>query len=77
MAFVRDGYMNLLYNTTSACPLPVLRWLFQVSHRGTNVPISVQCHLSHPSFALVADEHMARQDQRLPDALGDVDEKRW
>ena len=58
-------------------PLPVLRWLFQVSHRGTNVPISAQCHLSHPSFALVADEHMARQDQRLPDALGDVDEKRW
>eukprot|EP00076_Gallus_gallus_P033066 XP_024998604.1 protein FAM178B isoform X2 [Gallus gallus] len=31
VAFVRDGYLNLLYNTTSACPLPVLRWLFQLT----------------------------------------------
>uniref|UniRef100_A0A669QH02 Coiled-coil SMC6 And NSE5 INteracting (CANIN) domain-containing protein n=1 Tax=Phasianus colchicus TaxID=9054 RepID=A0A669QH02_PHACC len=28
LAFVRDGYLNLLYQTTSACPLPILRWLF-------------------------------------------------
>ncbi|XP_072213352.1 protein FAM178B [Excalfactoria chinensis] len=31
VAFVRDGYLNLLYQTTSACPLPVLRWLFQLT----------------------------------------------
>uniref|UniRef100_A0A8V0ZD91 Family with sequence similarity 178 member B n=2 Tax=Gallus gallus TaxID=9031 RepID=A0A8V0ZD91_CHICK len=31
VAFVHDGYLNLLYNTTSACPLPVLRWLFQLT----------------------------------------------
>ncbi|XP_021230604.1 protein FAM178B isoform X2 [Numida meleagris] len=30
VAFVRDGYLNLLYRTMSACPLPVLHWLFQL-----------------------------------------------
>ncbi|OXB53208.1 hypothetical protein ASZ78_013221 [Callipepla squamata] len=30
VTFVHDGYLNLLYHTTSACPPPVLRWLFQL-----------------------------------------------
>ncbi|XP_048784037.1 LOW QUALITY PROTEIN: protein FAM178B [Lagopus muta] len=31
LAFVRDGYLQLLYQTTSACPPPILRWLFQLT----------------------------------------------
>ncbi|POI20767.1 hypothetical protein CIB84_015486, partial [Bambusicola thoracicus] len=31
VAFVREGCLNLLYHTTSACPLPVLRCLFQLT----------------------------------------------
>ncbi|XP_064353755.1 protein FAM178B [Dromaius novaehollandiae] len=30
-AFVREGHLSLLYRCAPACPLPVLRWLFQVS----------------------------------------------
>uniref|UniRef100_A0A663EQK4 Coiled-coil SMC6 And NSE5 INteracting (CANIN) domain-containing protein n=1 Tax=Aquila chrysaetos chrysaetos TaxID=223781 RepID=A0A663EQK4_AQUCH len=32
-AFVRNGGLSLLYRCAPTCPLPVLRWLFQVSHR--------------------------------------------
>ncbi|NXW83200.1 F178B protein, partial [Alopecoenas beccarii] len=30
MAFVRDGWLSLLYRCLPPCPLPVLRWLFQL-----------------------------------------------
>ncbi|NXA56716.1 F178B protein, partial [Nothocercus julius] len=30
-ALVREGHLSLLYRCVPACPLPVLRWLFQVS----------------------------------------------
>ncbi|NWZ28706.1 F178B protein, partial [Asarcornis scutulata] len=33
-AFVRSGLLSLLYRSGTACPPPVLRWLFQVSLRG-------------------------------------------
>ncbi|XP_066839677.1 protein FAM178B isoform X2 [Anser cygnoides] len=29
-AFVRDGLLSLLYRSSTACPPPVLRWLFQL-----------------------------------------------
>ncbi|NXI67372.1 F178B protein, partial [Anseranas semipalmata] len=29
-AFVRDGHLSLLYRSVATCPLPVLRWLFQL-----------------------------------------------
>ncbi|XP_068776623.1 protein FAM178B [Struthio camelus] len=29
-AFVREGHLSLLYRCVPACPLPVLRWLFQL-----------------------------------------------
>lgn len=37
-AFVRNGGLSLLYRCAPTCPLPVLRWLFQVSHRRKRVP---------------------------------------
>ncbi|NXW38587.1 F178B protein, partial [Phaetusa simplex] len=37
-AFVRDGGLSLLYRCVPTCPLPVLRWLFQVSHRHQRTP---------------------------------------
>ncbi|KAF1610108.1 UNVERIFIED_CONTAM: hypothetical protein FQV15_0008282, partial [Eudyptes pachyrhynchus] len=36
-AFVHDGGLSLLHRCVPTCPLPVLRWLFQVSHRGGRV----------------------------------------
>lgn len=37
-AFVRNGGLSLLYRCAPTCPLPILRWLFQVSHRRKRVP---------------------------------------
>ncbi|NXV20539.1 F178B protein, partial [Cepphus grylle] len=51
-AFVRDGGLSLLYRCVPTCPLPVLRWLFQVSHRHQRVspPLAVPPLLTLSSF---------------------------
>lgn len=76
VAFVHDGWLSMLYRCLHPCPLPVLRWLFQVrplSPQG--VPSSPATHhLFVTFFILAADDALPQHHQRCPGAVGDLAE---